>query len=88
MPGILAGADGTVVLDVDDTVKPVFGAAKQGAEHGYTRVKGLNAQLATISTEQAAPVIVGARLRRGPQLRPMGRCAWSATGSPPPDALG
>ena len=65
VPGIVAGSDGTVMLDVDDTVKPVFGAAKQGAEHGYTRVKGLNAQLATISTEQAAPVIVGARLRRG-----------------------
>jgi hypothetical protein len=53
------------MLDIDDTVKPVFGAAKQGAQHGYTHVKGLNAQLATISTEQAAPVIVGARLRRG-----------------------
>ena len=53
-----------VTLDIDDTVKPVFGAAKQGAEHGYTRVKGLNAQLARISTQQAAPV-VGARLRRG-----------------------
>jgi hypothetical protein len=65
VPGILAGADKTVMLDVDDTVKPVFGAAKQGAEHGYTRVKGLNAQLATISTQQAAPVIVAARLRRG-----------------------
>jgi hypothetical protein len=65
VPGIVAGSDGTVMLDVDDTVKPVFGASKQGAEHGYTRVKGLNAQLATISTESAAPVIVAARLRRG-----------------------
>jgi len=65
VPGVLAGSDGLVMLDVDDTVKPVFGAAKQGAEHGYTRVKGLNAQLATISTAQAAPVIVAARLRRG-----------------------
>jgi hypothetical protein len=65
VPGILAGSEGVVMLDIDDTVKPVFGAAKQGAQHGYTHVKGLNAQLATISTEQAAPVIVGARLRRG-----------------------
>jgi len=65
VPGILAGSGGTVMLDIDDTVKPVFGAAKQGAEHGYTRVKGLNAQLATLSTQQAAPVIVAARLRRG-----------------------
>jgi hypothetical protein len=65
IPALLAGADGLVMLDVDDTVKPVFGAAKQGAEHGYTRVKGLNAQLATMSTTQAAPVIAAARLRRG-----------------------
>ena len=65
VPGLLAGGDGLVMLDVDDTVKPVFGAAKQGAEHGYTKIRGLNAQLATISTSQAAPVIVGARLRRG-----------------------
>jgi hypothetical protein len=34
VPGILAGSGGLVMLDVDDTVKPVFGAAKQGAEHG------------------------------------------------------
>jgi hypothetical protein len=65
VPGLLAGADVLVMLDVDDTVKPVFGAAKQGAEHGYTRIKGLNAQLATISTPTAAPMIVAARLRRG-----------------------
>ena len=65
VPGLLAGSDGVVLLDVDDTVKPVFGATKQGAQHGYTHVKGLNAQLATLSTEQAAPVIVAARLRRG-----------------------
>lgn len=28
-----------------------------GRQHGYTHVKGLPAQLATISTGQAAPVI-------------------------------
>jgi hypothetical protein len=65
VPELLAGSGGVVMLDIDDTVKPVFGSAKQGAEHGYTRVKGLNAQLATISTAQAAPVIAAARLRRG-----------------------
>jgi hypothetical protein len=54
VPGLLAGADGPVFLDIDDTVKPVFGASKQGAEHGYTRVKGLNAQLATLSTSRLA----------------------------------
>ena len=65
VPGLLAGGDGLVMLDIDDTVKPVFGATKQGAQHGYTKVKGLNAQVATISTAQAAPVIAAARLRRG-----------------------
>ncbi len=65
VPELLTGADGLVTLDIDDTVKPVFGAGKQGAEHGYTRVRGLNAQLATVSTSQAAPVILAARLRRG-----------------------
>jgi hypothetical protein len=65
VPTLLAGGDGLVMLDIDDTVKPVFGATKQGAQHGYTKVKGLNAQVATISTTKAAPVIAAARLRRG-----------------------
>jgi len=54
-----------VWLDMDDTIKPVYGRSKEGAEHGYTRVRGLNAQLATVSGPQVAPVIVAARLRRG-----------------------
>jgi hypothetical protein len=65
VPGLLAGGDELVMLDIDDTVKAVFGAGKQGAQHGYTKVRGLNAQLVTVSTELAAPVILGARLRRG-----------------------
>jgi hypothetical protein len=65
VPGLLAGSDGPVFLDVDDTVKAVYGAGKQGAQHGYTRIRGLNAQLATLSTSSAAPVIAAARLRRG-----------------------
>jgi len=66
VPGLLAGAiDGQVFLDVDDTVNAVYGAGMQGAEHGYTRIRGLNAQLATLSTTAAAPVIAAAKLRRG-----------------------
>ena len=61
LPGIESGC----VIDIDDTVKPVFGARKQGAQFGYTRVRGLNAQLATISTSASAPVIAATRLRRG-----------------------
>lgn len=60
VPGLLAGGDRLAMLDIDDTVKAVFGAGKQGAQHGYTRVRGLNAQLATVSAERAAPVILGA----------------------------
>ena len=41
------------------------GYAKQGAEHGYTHVKGLNAMVATVTTPTSAPVIAGTRLRRG-----------------------
>ena len=62
---MLAGSGGQVFLDVDDTVKAVYGASKQGAQHGYTRIRGLNAQLATLSTAQAAPVIAAAGIMFG-----------------------
>ena len=39
VPGLLPTGQ-TVWLDVDDTIKPVYGRSKQGAEHGYTRVRG------------------------------------------------
>jgi len=55
-----------VLVDIDDTIIEVHGYAKQGAGFGYTRVRGLNTILATASTEQSAPVVVGQRLRRGP----------------------
>lgn len=64
-PDLLAGIDQACLIDVDDTVKGVYGAKKQGAEFGYTKVRGLNAQLATISTRTSAPVIAATRLRRG-----------------------
>ena len=67
-PGLLAGAgsrDGIAFVDVDDTIREVHGYAKQAAAYGYTRVRGLNIQLATVSTPVAAPVIARARLRRG-----------------------
>ncbi|MEI8081469.1 MAG: IS1380 family transposase, partial [Actinomycetes bacterium] len=61
----LIGTEDVVMVDVDDTVKAVYGASKQGAEHGYTKIRGLNAQIATVSGPGCAPVIAGARLRRG-----------------------
>ncbi len=69
---LLAGAGELAYLDVDDTVKPTFGYAKQGAGRGYTGVKGLNALLATISTASSRPVIAAARLRKGSTISASG----------------
>jgi hypothetical protein len=56
---------GMVTVDLDDTVVEVHGYQKQGAAFGYSGVRGLNALLATVSTETAAPVIAAQRLRKG-----------------------
>ena len=37
-------------IDVDDTIVEVHGHAKQGAGFGYSKVRGLNALLATVAT--------------------------------------
>lgn len=76
--GLLASADGTgagqlAFVDVDDTIKGTYGYGKQAVSYGYSGVKGLNAQIAAVSTPGSAPVIVGTRLRRG--------AAGSATGA-------
>ncbi len=68
VPGLLAGStdrEGLAFIDVDDTIRQVHGYAKQAAGFGYTGVRGLNLQLATLSTPTAAPVIARARLRKG-----------------------
>lgn len=74
VPGLVAGADQVAYLDVDDTIRQTHGYAKQGTGYGYSGVRGLNAQLATLSTPTAAPVIAATRLRRG--------AAASAHGAP------
>src|SRR5450756_1780005 len=62
---MLAGADQVAYLDIDATIKATFGHKKQGAGYGYSKVKGLNALLAIVSTPVSAPVIAATRLRRG-----------------------
>src|SRR4051812_47963168 len=47
-------ATGPVLVDLDDTIIEVHGYAKQGAAFGYSGVRGLNAVLATVSTETVA----------------------------------
>jgi hypothetical protein len=69
---LLPGAEQVAYVDLDDTVREVFGYAKQGTGYGYTGVKGLNALLACVSTPVAAPVIAAARLRRGSAFSPRG----------------
>jgi hypothetical protein len=67
-----AGSGGRVMIDIDDTIIEVHGYSKQGSGYGYSGVRGLNALLATVSTEESAPVIVGQRLRKGSCGSPRG----------------
>jgi hypothetical protein len=60
------------LVDVDDTIIEVHGHAKQGAGFGYSKIRGLNALLATLSTAASAPVIVAQRLRKGSCASPRG----------------
>ena len=60
-----AGSGGRVLVDIDDTIIKVHGHAKQGAGFGYCGVRGLNAMLATVTTDQNAQVIVAQRPRKG-----------------------
>src|SRR5664280_980400 len=62
---LLPAGETIAFLDVDDTIRETYGYAKQGAGYGYSKVKGINALIATISTPAAAPVIAAARLRKG-----------------------
>jgi hypothetical protein len=69
---LLPGADARAFLDIDALLRPVYGHAKQGASYGHTKIagkqilrKGLSPLITTISTDHAAPVITGARLRAG-----------------------
>src|SRR5450830_1398855 len=62
---LLAGAGQVAYPDIDDTIRETHGYQKQGVGYGYSKVKGLNAVIATICTPVAAPVIAATRLRRG-----------------------
>ena len=80
--GLLSGPDNDrVFIDIDSMLRPVFGAKKQGASFGHTKIsgkqvlrKGLSALMTTICTRRRAPVVAGMRLRAGK--------AGSARGAP------
>ncbi|MDH6237490.1 IS1380 family transposase [Cryobacterium sp. CG_9.6] len=69
---IVAGIDDYALVDIDDTIKEVHGYQKQGSGYGYSGVRGLNALIGIVSTPQAAPIIVGSRLRKGAAGSPRG----------------
>lgn len=69
---LLPGAHERAFIDIDSLLRPVYGHAKQGASYGHTKIagkqilrKGLSPLATTISTDTAAPVIAGMRLRAG-----------------------
>jgi hypothetical protein len=69
---LLPGAGVRAFVDIDSLLRPVYGHAKQGASYGHTKIagkrilrKGLSPLATTISTDTAAPVIAGMRLRAG-----------------------
>src|SRR6478735_2524180 len=75
---LLRDADRVCFVDVDDTVKPTYGYAKQGAGYGYTGIKGLNALIGVLSTPTSAPVIAATRLRKGSTSSPRGAASFLA----------
>jgi hypothetical protein len=69
---VLDGINERVFIDIDSLLRPVYGRAKQGASFGHTKIsgkqvlrRGLSPLAVTLSTLNAAPVLVGVRLRAG-----------------------
>ena len=58
-----ADPTGPLTIDLDSTICPVYGRAKQGAGFGYTKVRGYHPQLATLAETGQ---VVFSRLRGGP----------------------
>lgn len=69
---LLSTADAAAFLDIDSLLRRVYGKQKQGAAFGPAKVggyqvllRGLNPLVCTLSTLDAAPLIVATRLRAG-----------------------
>ena len=63
--GAGAGPDdlaGPLTIDLDSSIVPVYGRAKQGAAFGYTKVRGYHPQFATCAT---TGMVLFSRLRGG-----------------------
>src|SRR5690625_410223 len=77
---LLGRADdgGTVMVDIDDTIVEGDGHHRQGASVAYSGVRARHALLATVSTEQIAPVVAAQRLREGSAGSPRGAVRLAA----------
>jgi hypothetical protein len=69
---LLPGIGDRAYIDIDSLLRPVYGKTKQGASFGHTKIagknilrRGLSPLAVTISTDLAAPVLAGVRLRAG-----------------------
>ena len=69
---VLTGITERAYIDIDSLLRPVYGHAKQGASFGHAKIagrnilrRGLSPLAVTISTDTAAPVLAGIRLRAG-----------------------
>jgi Transposase DDE domain group 1 len=69
---LLVGITDRAYIDIDSLLRPVYGKSKQGASFGHTKIanktilrRGLSPLAVTISTDAAAPVLAGVRLRAG-----------------------
>jgi hypothetical protein len=69
---LLTGITDRAYIDIDSLLRPVYGKARQGASFGHTKIqgksilrRGLSPLAVTISTDVAAPVLAGVRLRAG-----------------------
>jgi len=69
---LLPGIADRAYIDIDSLLRPVYSKRKQGSSFGHTKIanktilrRGLSPLAVTISTDQAAPVLAGVRLRAG-----------------------
>jgi hypothetical protein len=70
--GCLAGIETRAYVDIDSLLRPVYGHQKEGASFGHTKIasrqvlrKGLSPLVTTLSSDTAAPMVTGIRLRGG-----------------------
>ena len=64
-PDLLPGIDQLAFVDIDAKITEVYGHSKEGARFGYTRKRGLNFLIVTLTTPLGRPVLLATRLRGG-----------------------